>query len=92
MLMTDNRWDENKTPFVGKVDERIKNPATKDVVGENPAEVKKTESGESDPGYESDSNNKSGGKKFDEKKSVQKVSTKTTSDAKLSKDDLVSIL
>ena len=56
-----NRWEENKPQVIGKSVERMKDPLTKDVAG-NPAEVKKTESGESDPGYESDSNNKSGNK------------------------------
>jgi len=55
-----SRWEDSKV--ISKSVERIKDPlAAKDVPG-NPAEVKKNESGESDPGYESDSNNKSGNK------------------------------
>ena len=50
------RWDLNKA---GKPDDRLKVPDP-EIVAENPVEVKKTESGESDPGYESDSNTKSG--------------------------------
>ena len=56
-----NRWDEGKPLVSAKSVERIKDPLLKDVAG-NPVEVKKNESGESDPGYESDSNNKSGNK------------------------------
>ena len=42
--------------------EKVK-PSVEAAVIANPAETKKAESGESDPGYESDSNLKSGAKK-----------------------------
>jgi hypothetical protein len=55
----------NKKPDVVKIAERL---VTKDgalMAAGNPGELKKTESGESDPGYESDSNHKLGLKKTD---------------------------
>ena len=53
---------------VVKISEKVKDLSkngAKDVAASKTGELKKTESGESDPGYESDSNNKSGIKKVD---------------------------